>query len=463
MWKYHTRFSKKTDEETEKFKNICSDLVQKSGKYKFLGQGTYGSVYLRENKNFLDFPIKSKDLVVKEVKGTDYNSSCVHDIEYKSKDGEKNKYPKAIICNTRHNSVVSEYLLAIYASQLSSRSFIDTYALDHCDVPDSKSKSNGYIFMEKIEGDLHSLQKSDKLTEGDVNIIALQILYALFLLHSDKIMHNDPHSGNIFYIKIEDDEELSKLKDGDLIEFDFTCNENSSLPEEQRIFYIPKKNIKYIIKLGDFGLGVKYSEPYIFNDIVFDHAEFIDYFNPTYDILTAFSSYSIDSFLYIQIQCFLKNFNPCYLVEPTNEKERKLFFDYYTKLITDYLGSGECYWSKYTSKKRGAPKYYTTKNAIECYNYLKIIDKDKTYKNINNLRKYLKFYRTLFYFIDDPIDKVKLNRQNLNFDLTKLHLSNQPYQRKINGVHEIIKQTFFQEEMKKLRVFEKNSTKIVKF
>jgi serine/threonine protein kinase len=431
----------------QKYNKICEKLKLSSRTFKFLGEGTYGKAYLAPNKGFTDFPISSKNIVVKEVNNIDKDNKCIEDLEINAKDGSHNFYKNAVICRTRKNTIVVEYLLAQYASTISKRHFIDTYAMNHC-------KNKGYIFMEKIEGDLHTLKNSDKLTEDDHKIIILQLLYALHLLHTNKIMHNDPHSGNVFYIKIEDDEELSKLKGDDLVTFDFTTNENKNDDEELRIFRIPKRKIKYVIKLGDFGLASKFSEPYIISDGTLDHSEFIDYFNPTYDLLTAFSDFSSPSFLYIQIQCFLKNMNPCFLIETTkNSKEIDLYADYYSSFLESFLNDPNiiCYWKKYVDHNKKS-NYHTTKKSVDCYKYLKAIDVKKIREHVEDLREYLQYYRTLIYFVDEPIggDK-RMNRQNLNFNLNTLHLSDQLHQRKIDSVYEIVKQQFFQLEINNLR------------
>jgi hypothetical protein len=83
---------------------------------------------------------------------------------------------------------------------------------------------------------------------------------------------------------------------------------------------------------------------------------------------------------------------------------------------------------------------------------LKAIDVKKIREHVEDLREYLQYYRTLIYFVDEPIggDK-RMNRQNLNFNLNTLHLSDQLHQRKIDSVYEIVKQQFFQLEINNLR------------
>jgi serine/threonine protein kinase len=435
-----------------KFKKMCSDLknIDKSKLFKFLGSGTYGKVFLSKGDiskklNELLDSSTNRDVVVKKVKGAEVIDKCFKNIEVRSKDKKTRTYKNAFVCSKKGvENIITEYYMSLYASQLSKYNFIDTYAIQHC------PKETGYIFMEKIDDDLASLfspRSKHHPSDDDMKIIILQILYALHLLHTSEIMHCDAHIGNIFYVSID---AYPELKKSDCLLFDFTCKANKHLPENARKFYIPTSKVKYIIKLGDFGMASKFSEPYIFNDIIFDHKEFVDYFSPMYDIIVAFSS-TVDSHLYTQIQCFLKGMSPCYLLDPVGEKEKDMFVDYYKKYIESYISNTTCYWSKFGTRKSVKAEYDTTKHAVDCYRYLSTIEDDKKIrKHVSNLREYLQVYRSAIFFVEDlKVNNKKVNRNNLNFDLTRLH-ETLPHQ--INAtVVDIIQQSFFQQELKNLR------------
>lgn len=447
--KYINKFDNKNTSKSF-FDVVCPDLKimdKDSRNFKLLGEGAYGKAFLVKNntKNERDFKKifeTSKDVVVKKVKQA-ITPDCIKDIRYKALNGKTYNYEKAFLCMAKYpyTTAIPEYYISMYASKLIKHNVIDTYAIQHC-------SEDAYIFMEKVEGDLHDKDETEEVWA----YMIIQILYALHKLHQDKILHCDPHSGNIFYTHIKN---IPELKKSDYLLFDFTCDENKHLPEKSRKFYIPTSKIKYIVKLGDFGLASKFSKPYILNETMFQ-ADFIDYFNPFYDLMVAFSSQMSPCHLYTQIKCFLKGMNPCYLVDPSTEVEKKMFVDYYKSFIDEYMSS-KPYWKKFTEKNMKM-EFSTTLSALDAYEYLQNSSEspDKLYSHVSNLRKYLIYYVSMIYYKDSNMEKTDKYRMNLNFDLKQLHHID-------IKVTDIIKQVFFYEEIKNIVKFDvKKSEKIVK-
>jgi hypothetical protein len=63
-------------------------------------------------------------------------------------------------------------------------------------------------------------------------------------------------------------------------------------------------DLKYIIKIGDFGLACKYSVPYLLNDAIKEDW-MLDFFCPLYDLMQAFSLMKGTSPFYKMIQIYL--------------------------------------------------------------------------------------------------------------------------------------------------------------
>ena len=186
--------------------------------------------------------------------------------------------PNNYICQ---NSSYTEYMIGVLCSVL-GESDMNTNSLSSLPglmcknfvyITDfstciSNDEFNQYIFMEKIDMDLSSLLKNqpDILTDG-LNEILFQCFFAIYSYEMIyQLNHNDLHPGNVF---------IRVLPYTHYLKYEF----------RQHTYYIPTK---YLVKIGDYGLSCKYSEPMILNKEIMDN-EITDvipnFYNTSYDIL----------------------------------------------------------------------------------------------------------------------------------------------------------------------------------
>nr|QBK85715.1 MAG: protein kinase [Marseillevirus LCMAC101] len=147
--------------------------------------------------------------------------------------------------------IYSEYfiglLLARFYQTGKSINFVDTFAFATC----AQEKSQ-YIFMEMINCELHEIL--DKIDSKTASSIFIQILHSIAMYqHRYNIGHNDLHSGNIFIEKVTEETQFN----GELL--------RNADYHHYKVFetdlYVPA--VPYIVKIGDFGLSVKWSEPIV--------------------------------------------------------------------------------------------------------------------------------------------------------------------------------------------------------
>lgn len=165
----------------------------------------------------------------------------------------------------------SEYVIGLLCGNLYRKgisiNFLDLFGFASCfEIPENKQISQ-YIFMEKIDKTARSIdscifKKSPlgKISE-DVAIVALvQILHAIATYQDVyQLQHNDLHDDNIFIEFIRPDTMFNgeKLYDADWFHYRIKGVD----------LYLPY--IPLIVKIGDFGLSVKYSSPMVGDEDVF--------------------------------------------------------------------------------------------------------------------------------------------------------------------------------------------------
>ena len=301
------------------FDEFCTNFDDYKGKE--LGKGSFGTASILKNmeKFFGD-----REVVVKEIKVRHSNiqNECYENvnIEIGRKKDDPQMLKNVFFCQGE-NLVLSEYYISLIASQMNSVNFIDTYVYKDC--TEDKVPKSQFIFMEKIDKTFHDvlykdffkkirqlneqfgdlMEQYNKSPSDDVNkkitekaqklenyyrkfdVLIIQILHALWCLHSAGINHNDCKSDNIFCVKKENyvTQTKKKLTDYEYVEYDFSSGGGSG-----KKIYIPVDDIEYVVKVGDFGLSQKFSPPAILTSYI-DQPWQLDFLCPFYDLMLAFS------------------------------------------------------------------------------------------------------------------------------------------------------------------------------
>ncbi len=174
------------------------------------------------------------------------------------------------LCDT---NVYSEYVIGVYMGKLYRDrvciNFFDVYSMFTC-LNNKKNPNNffQYIIMDKIDGDLSSCQRcaDSQLFVGKnpfdlIDSIYVQTLIAIACYQKKyQISHNDLHTGNVFLEYVTKDTEFNGQKLFDAQWFHYIVNGQN--------IYLPATDV--IVKIGDFGLSVKYSTPIIGDKYVFE-------------------------------------------------------------------------------------------------------------------------------------------------------------------------------------------------
>ena len=277
-------------------KTFCPLVGTKIILAKVLGTGAYGKVFE------IDFPGRGKKKYAVKKSEVYEIEPCSKKSYYKRLDGNGNtEIPKgSSICEMAY----SEYAISLLLGELvrggTCINFMDVFAFSMCKNPFSLSQ---YTFMEQIDGSLrHKIgcimekprgdKSLGKITLADrhklTNSIFIQTLFALAVIDRKyQIVHGDLHDDNIFLVH-DPDLEWKGERIGNYDYYEYRIDGVS--------IYIP--GVPLIVKLGDFGLAVKYSAPMIGNittmEIGFDQDDgdgpwLPNFYTPAYD--TTFVTY----------------------------------------------------------------------------------------------------------------------------------------------------------------------------
>ena len=169
--------------------------------------------------------------------------------------------PGSYLCDDEQ---YSEYVIGVLAGNLyrkgTSINFLDIFGFATClTTKKRKSKVSQYVFMDRIDTDLHA--KFDEITQNKkmASAFLIQIIHAIATYqHHYKLVHNDLHSGNVFIEYVTPNTKFNgeTLYDADWYHYHISGTD----------IYIPA--IPYIAKIGDFGLSVKWSSPIVGNKYV---------------------------------------------------------------------------------------------------------------------------------------------------------------------------------------------------
>ena len=166
--------------------------------------------------------------------------------------------PGSYVCE---ENAYSEYVNSLLAGQLyqqgKSMNFFSVFEFATCpDHGDDPEEVYQYTFMEKIDDTLRGIL-NDVLSEEHHSVAAgilVQTLHAIATYqHNYKLSHNDLHDDNVFIEYVTEKTEFGGEK---LIDADYYHYRIDDVD-----IYIPAS--KYIVKIGDWGLSVKWSAPIV--------------------------------------------------------------------------------------------------------------------------------------------------------------------------------------------------------
>lgn len=135
-----------------------------------------------------------------------------------------------------------------------SINFIETFGFTTCA---KKCNVKQYFFMERIDGTVRKSKLSNQINDS---LYAQLVLAIEFMQKAFSLQHGDLHTDNMFYQKITKDTEYGGVKLYDADYFEYRLYDTK--------FFIPNKG--YILKVGDFGISVKYSFPLVGNKTVIE-------------------------------------------------------------------------------------------------------------------------------------------------------------------------------------------------
>lgn len=180
----------------------------------------------------------------------EFNLLCNQSLTYERFDNKKTVNIHGYICKM---DIYPEFLLGVLCSEFlkngQSIHFLNTFGFSTC--IDSSKKLNFYFYMELINNSLQNVLKC--VNEYTMRGTIVQILHSLHMLQTLQINHNDLHTSNIFLEYINDDTTFMDKKLKDILYFHYNIENND--------LYIPA--LPFIVKIGDFGTGTKYSYPAI--------------------------------------------------------------------------------------------------------------------------------------------------------------------------------------------------------
>jgi hypothetical protein len=215
----------------------------------------------------------------------------------------------AYLCN---NESFSEFVNGVYAGQLYREhkciNFFNVYSTFVCQpYPQNPIAFYQYIFMDRIDGELakcvrciKAISTSSGLRFDIIDSIYIQTMFAIASYQKAfKLSHNDLHTGNVFVEYVKPDQAMTF--NGQLInDADFYHYKIRGDNAPDRDIYFPATGV--IVKIGDYGLSVKYSHPIVGDEYIFktghnqgdgDGPWIPNKYYPSYDSLFFSNAYGI--------------------------------------------------------------------------------------------------------------------------------------------------------------------------
>ncbi len=191
-------------------------------------------------------------------------NTCMHDTKFKRMDGKGYVFvPKgSLICqNTTTEIIISLLIGELYRSG-ASINFIDVFYFGTCRTAIREIRQ--FTFMEKIDTTLKKIVKG--ISNEEFEALYIQIIHAISVYQNRyAIIHGDLHLDNIFIEKVKPETTWNGQKLIDASELSYSIFTGN----DERMLYLPIESVKYLAKIGDWGLSVKYptkSSPIIIGD-----------------------------------------------------------------------------------------------------------------------------------------------------------------------------------------------------
>jgi serine/threonine protein kinase len=276
----------------------------------------------------------------------------------------------------------SEFVIGSYTGKLYRDglciNFFNVYSMFTCVDYESNFSAiyNQYIFMDKIDNSMRKISKCITLenyaktnfktfvTDEICNGVFIQVMFAIAMYQNKyNISHNNLHDDNVFVEYVTKDTTFNSEKLIDKEWYHYRCDNID--------IYFPA--IPVIVKIGDFGLSVKYSKPIVGNKAIFSSGHVDDgtghwipnIYLPSYDSL--FFMVSIWLLLgrqtsWVKENKYGKLIPECVRVMcPTVPKSNNPDFDYFPAMVSQ----------GYVRRSNGRPVLNNLTNVLPAISILK--------------------------------------------------------------------------------------------
>lgn len=232
----------------------------------------------------LSKPCKTKKALHYEKADGSGDNITIPKGNYVCQDGTYSEYYIGLLCAKLYEGVSP-----FSDARVKCMNFINVFGFSQCIQP---CQMKEYTFMEKIHGTVYDVPLMGVKVYDSIYeqlILALNIMQLTY-----DIVHGDLHVKNMFleFIKPKTTYCHQNLYDADFFEYKLG----------DRSYYVENRGV--ILKIGDFGLSVKYSDPLVGNGYVLETGMKEDlygvpvvpnWYSPSYDLMHA--THSMKSFL----------------------------------------------------------------------------------------------------------------------------------------------------------------------
>lgn len=209
-----------------------------------------------------------------------YSKACLTNsdisIEPNDPDGVPYMIPKgSYVCN---DETYPEFIIGSLCGNLNKKgdsiNFFDTFGFSTCP---NKGQVNQYVFMEKIDGTLAELIEEVQPEPWEIASLIIQTIHAIGVYQQKfRLQHTDLSIKNVFFQNVKPSSKFRGKKIYDHQHFHYKVADVD--------LYIPATS--WIVKIGDYGMAVKFSDPIVAPEQSLQGDENIpNWYTENYDIL----------------------------------------------------------------------------------------------------------------------------------------------------------------------------------